>query len=370
MNSSGASLAINNNNFSTSTSANIMELCVVMNVKDKIVSDETTCADRGEEKRKCEPQDIAFGHGNKIDDKLIQELCVTESGVSLMSDQNDNDVDSLCWKRTGTNQSSIFGVVGATNSPQPKMDIEAHKYLNLLAPDFVPASAKQVVELHKMKYDENYFLSKWKTMPSIVTSPSIKQRPTDSLKTQSCVLGESTVIGTQIYGKMNNARREYKYLPKKSERNSVCHQSHLDGSVKGSKDVIHIHSGCTSVVTDRCLCSIGGFSSNIYKTRRGASNSSCSMIDHKLVINTLHDLSKLLVNGLYAMNEGELSMIQQIINNLYACIKSEIGQKGVPIENSGQPGTIITRYVVCIFGELYHLKEHVTLYSFLTPIRR
>ncbi|KAK1565786.1 hypothetical protein Q3G72_035075 [Acer saccharum] len=375
----GASGIINNDSYPGTHSSAMMGAHSLVDAKDQVVHQVKIPTDKGMEEKNCqlkngaidslttETSELISSAQNVVDD-ISSESHGAKSGIpvlntSVMSDQNDSDVDSPCWKGTGAYRSP-FQVNDPLTSQLPKTETGARKSLNPLAPHFIPESARQPVEYHANEYDGSDSLCFQQTTSSVVSLSSTEYISTAYVKTGTCPSEMSSIIGTHYSNGINDAGKEYVF-PNESNINSLLDYSTGDqlrliedpltsncldvmgpnvaGPVKSIKDAMH--RGSTNVsfaVTRNALtlpCSRDAVSSDFNNTLRGASKPTPPKIDVQLLISTLHDLSELLIcNHLDTINEHEHDMIQHIINNLNACITNEVGQR-VSEPESGHPCT-------------------------------
>ncbi|KAK2664447.1 hypothetical protein Ddye_003021 [Dipteronia dyeriana] len=376
LDSCGASAIINNDNYPGTHSSAMTGPHSLLNAKDQGVHQVKIPTDKGmEEKNRqlkngaidsltTETSELLSSSQNVVDDVSL-ESHGAKSGIpvlntSVMSDQNDSDVDSPCWKGTGAYRSP-FQVTDPLTSQLPKTETGARKSLNPLAPHFIPESARQPVEYHANEYDGSDLLCFQQTTSSVVSLSSTEYISTAYVKT-GIPSEMSRIIRTHYSNGINDAGKEY-FFPNESNINSLldylpCDQLHLiedphtsncldvmgpnvAGPVKSIKDAML--RGSTDVsfaVTRNALtspCSRDAVSTDFNNTLRGASKPTPPKIDVQLLISTMHDLSELLIcNHLDTINEHEHDMIQHIINNLNACITNEVGQR-VSEPETGHP---------------------------------
>ncbi|KAJ0105563.1 hypothetical protein Patl1_17371 [Pistacia atlantica] len=358
----------------------------LLNANDKIVCHEKVPIGKGKEKKNGEHAN------NEAIDSLVMatrklsitsldcpdvfslETDGTKSGVpvqnsSVVLDQNDSDsdVDSPCWIGTGAYQSP-FEVTKPVGSQLPKIEIEARKTLNPLAPHFFPESAKQLANFHESDSNGNDHLSFMMDLCAGFAFSTKEQRFVDSVKAGAYSSEMSNVIGTQCSNNIHDGGKIYS-LPKKSNNLSVPNSllgdqpflvedyltssgqgvtgADVTGPMKNIKDTVSDGSSCvTSAVTGnfRTLsCSRDGVPSVVDGKLQGASKSTSPKLDVQSVISTMHDLSKLLLwnysNDLDSINEHEHDVIQQIINNLNICMTNKVGQR-ISIPESGHHCTL------------------------------
>ncbi|XP_031274702.1 uncharacterized protein LOC116133174 isoform X2 [Pistacia vera] len=364
----------------------MIEPHILLNANDKIVCHENVPIGKGKEKKNGEHAN------NEAIDSLVMatrklsitsldcpdvfslETDGTKSGVpvqnsSVVLDQNDSDsdVDSPCWIGTGAYQSP-FEVTKPVGSQLPRIEIEARKTLNPLAPHFFPESAKQLANFHESDSNGNDHLSFMMDLCAGFSFSTKEQRFIDSVKAGAYSSEMSNVIGTQCSNNIHDGGKIYS-LPKKSNNLSVPNSllgdqpflledyltssgqgvigADVTGPMKNIKDTVCNGSSCvTSAVTGnfRILsCSRDGVPSVVDGKLQGASKSTSPKLDVQSVISTMHDLSKLLLwnysNDLDSINEHEHDMIQQIINNLNICMTNKVGQR-ISIPESGHHCTL------------------------------
>ncbi|KAL5764373.1 hypothetical protein ACOSQ2_016967 [Xanthoceras sorbifolium] len=368
LDSCGDAAIINNDNYFGSHSSAMMGPHSLLNTKNEVVHQVKIQIDNDMDAKNHQLEnevvdplimkttELPSSSQNVVDDVSL-ESHGTKSGTlfqnsSVMSDQNDSDVDSPCWKGTAAYQSP-FQVPEPLTSQLPKTETGARKSLNPLAPHFFPGSAKQLVEYNENKYDRSDSLCFQRATSSVVSLSSTEYISTAYVKTGTCPSEISNIIGTHYSNSINDAEMEY-VLPNESNINSLLDYSpgdqlhriedHLTSNyqdvmgpnvaspVKSIKDAIH--RGSTNVsftVTRNALtssCSRDSVSSDFNNTLRGASKSTPPKVDVQLLINTMHDLSELLMcNHIDSLNAQEHDTIQHVINNLYACITNEVGQR-------------------------------------------
>ncbi|XP_008239255.1 PREDICTED: uncharacterized protein LOC103337863 [Prunus mume] len=217
--------------------------------------------------------------------------------ISKNLDENDSDLDSPCWK--GTLASRQYGVSRSLSSDFVGNEQEVRNSLNPLAPQFFPRHAKAIVDYHANDYIGDDFSSFRKCESSAVNSSSKGHGPVDQAGSKSSSLIKG--IGTQTSNDIHDLERVYPLL---------------NNSESGS--VLNLPEGLSKL------------------------SSTHSKLDVPTILNTMHDLSELLVqkcsNDLDSLNEHKHDLMQNIINNL--CMYIQHGDGGeVPISDITLTGT-------------------------------
>ncbi|GLT64665.1 hypothetical protein SLA2020_371430 [Shorea laevis] len=283
---------------------------------------------------------------------------VTVDKPSTLNDHNDSDLDSPCWKGRQAYQSP-FQVSEPLNSQLSKDETVRRNSLNPLAPQFFPGKGKRNVDDHQGEHHGYNSFSFQKTTALAVAVSSREDRLMYPVRAETYLSEVSSITGTQS---SNNALQSGKELGlfNKSNRSPLLNASSSGqpyivedfhkadsllvteaiGFVEGVNDTVHDVSG--SSLSFHMAESLNSPSSGVdvfssFDERFQGLSKSKPNIDNELLINAMHDLSKLLLlncSSIDSLNESEHDRVQNIINNLNVCVRNRVGQRA-PMPDSG-----------------------------------
>ncbi|KAK8502428.1 hypothetical protein V6N12_020021 [Hibiscus sabdariffa] len=296
------------------------------------------------------------------------------------TNSDGSDVDSPCWKGTQAYKSPVRdsvpvnledckGQSSSRVSASLKLECSknekvAHNSLNPLAPVFMPGNSKLKVDYHQKECQGDSFPYNENTGAFAVLS-SREDGIRGSNKAGTCPSEEMNDIGIcWSYDVCDSREHGTPYESfRNSAVNSCCLQPYLGkdyvtpenqlenvaGGMEGIADatynelndvtdIAHTlpNSSIPFPTTEITLNShsIGdGVFSDLTERFQEPPKSTPSLLDAKLLINTIHYLSELLLQNhsfaLDSMNEHEYDKILNIINNLYVVIRNQAGERAV-----------------------------------------
>ncbi|GAV75122.1 hypothetical protein CFOL_v3_18601 [Cephalotus follicularis] len=349
-------------NLSSIENGALMEARVLLNDKNKVGCLDKIMIDKGKDRKDAESSTAA------VIDPLVKanselQLTVKEDGTeadvsaenSVFCDHSDSDLDSPCWKGTQSYQATSE-VSEPASAPILKNEPVASRGLNPLAPQFYPGSAKLNVNQHKNNGDGDDPSFFQKTASSANALPSREHRLVDSVQDGTCTSKVSSATGEQCHAHIGEPEKIASDVSTSSSLLSSSssiqpylpddHYTYKRHLVTGSKSAgslivknaaVNGSSSFSSLPTEKVMkpsSPVVGVSSDFTKILCGASKSTPPKVDVESVVNTMLDLSELLIqncaNDLDSLNEHEHEIIKHIINNLLMCIRNE-GRQKAPI---------------------------------------
>lgn len=285
-----------------------------------------------------------------------------------MFDKNDSDLDSPCWKGTMAANQSTFGVSGPDNAQHLKIGREACSSLNPLAPGFFPRNDRQSANYYGNECHGDDYLSSPKNVSSAVNLLCRGQRLENFTTAGSSSSELESIAGSHCSHGIYVPEKEHALLNSSSNSSLLCLScsvqpqvvedcftsngrppigQNVRGFKKGIKDDVHNDSTSVSLfanehVFNSSSCRVGvpsDFNEIHGVATRGLSKP--PRLDIQIVVNTMNELSKLLMqncNDLDSLNEHEHDIIKRVIDNLTVCIRNRV-RKNTLVPESDHPYT-------------------------------
>ncbi|XP_038687631.1 uncharacterized protein LOC119987011 isoform X2 [Tripterygium wilfordii] len=305
-----------------------------------------------------------------LDDLSLRPHC-SETKVhletsSVMSDQNDSDVDSPCWRGLAATRSR-FEDSGLRSSqleneevpgPEISQPKEACSSLNPWAPQFIPSIAKRSVGYCGSEIGGDNTASQQNV--SDLAATLLLEEP--RLEGSVTVLSSHSETGNMTRT-FNTCEREKEYTRNRNSSSSsmldsslVCQPLLVDdhfiadgllapgpdggGSVEGVKDSLLTDSNnallCATAYEYSPASSEVVVPKDFTKEVHGASKlfPAPLQLDVQTAVNTMHNMSEILIrhclNDLHSFNEHEYDIIKSTIDNLNFIIRSRDEQRAAP----------------------------------------
>lgn len=279
-----------------------------------------------------------------LDLKTI-ETATTESSSESFDQYNLAAVDSPCWKGAPISGVSPFQAFEISTSSHVKT-VEVNNDVKLSLSQVPPSSAEDSMEVSVHEPNESTigrFMEKGATssakLPSIADSSLLAtQKTRDSMKagefysemgwfhpTTGCI-HEPVEDGGDLYSSISSPQSKYKnnLLSGKKIAPTSYTKKHADARLNSDNSS---ENGLNHLSCDVAK-HVQNLPFELVKVFLGESN---SKIDIRILVDTLHSLSELLLvchsNGLAALHQKDVKALETVMNNIDFCLKS-VGSQG------------------------------------------
>ncbi|KAJ4950950.1 hypothetical protein NE237_027782 [Protea cynaroides] len=333
--------------------------CITSNIKEPLIQ----MSSKGMLKSKCELQVNFF----KLSDacNIVSGGAGTADsaeGFSETFDQFNPVVDSPCWKGAPSSRQSAFGVAEVVSPYLPVNLFEGCNSSNLEGPHILAVNADDVAVLSQKErgklipdengHSEDGSSSLSRGLPSVVNFPSVEENElNDSVKEapyRSKVNIENELLSSDGIWEMAQPRKEH--VPSFYRRSSELEPSQMSygnnissaelvtseatvvNSAMDIKESAQNGSSCVQFNAVEHVSSLPFYLANVpvgLANKISGASETGPKIDIKLLLNVMHNLSKLLrsscSNDVEALNEQDHQIIRHVIHNLDACLLMKVG---------------------------------------------
>ncbi|KAJ6376683.1 hypothetical protein OIU76_025769 [Salix suchowensis] len=283
---------------------------------------------------------------------------------SEITNENDFDLDSPCWKGKLRADQSTCEVLRPDNFQHLKSAQASCSNLNPLAPHFFPSCGKQKVNYRGTECEGDDCLTFQKSESAAVCLFSTEQTLKKTVTAGSSSSDQSSITETHCSIDMPGPNKEYELLTNSSSipmLNSSCvvqpsimedyftsNGQLLTGQkIVGSGKVIEdaVPNGSTSLsllASEHVISSSShrvGVSSALSETHGLVTKPLCTppKLDIQIVVKTMSQMSELLMqnctNDSDSLNEHEHDIMKRIVYNLNACIGKRVREHALTSES-------------------------------------
>ena len=261
-------------------------------------------------------------------DGLILGKSGTITGLSLESsskklDENEDDLDSPCWKGIQNSGKSPIKVSECLSSKSLQNDLEAGPSLNPQAPHFFPSHGKGIMDYSQSNLVGDGF-------PSSSTVSYKDKKRVDPLKAGPKPPGFSSATGYQYSNGIRETGKESFMLKSSKIGSSLSPPQMVKPSlVDGVFPEVNLAMEQIQNFPSSGVDCLNDFSQLLQSLSQSLSR--CPNINVTMMVKAIHYLSKLLVqncaNDYDSLNADEHEMIRDVTDNLLVLINHRVGQK-------------------------------------------